>query len=147
MNVAYYLSPAVSGRDCAGPCWWGKARNNYPGLAPSFFWHCTLDFFMYIYIIITVPLCLPGRHARNISSLPSPPSTTGVCLPWRPLQRTRWSLSTWERWWGRPWRTRERGNMRLQGLGAATCSESTMTTLSMPHGMGTWLDLSTTVVM
>ena len=29
-----YLSPAVPGRNCAAPCWWGpKARNSCPGFA------------------------------------------------------------------------------------------------------------------
>ena len=50
-NTGVYISPAVPGRDCAAPCWWGpKAWNSCPEFAPSFFWRCPLDFSCNVYI-------------------------------------------------------------------------------------------------
>ena len=42
-----YLSPAVPGRNCAAPCWWG------PKICTFFFWHCALDFSC-IYILMSM---------------------------------------------------------------------------------------------
>ena len=38
----------VPGRDCADEG--QKARNSCPGFAPSLFWHCPFDFFIYMYM-------------------------------------------------------------------------------------------------
>ena len=45
-------------------------KSSYPGFAPSFFWHCTLDFFMYIFAINNVNIAFQKfnnqqKHVHN----------------------------------------------------------------------------------